>query len=34
MCGWNEYKVFTVFTAVSALFSVLAYFGVYDRFMI
>ena len=34
MCGWNEYKVFTVFTAVSALFCVLAYFGVYDRFMI
>ena len=27
MCGWNEYKVFTVFTLVSAVFCVIAFFG-------
>ncbi len=34
MCGWNEKKVVTVFTAVSLLFCVLAYLGVYNRFNI
>jgi len=28
MCGWNEYKVFTVFTLVSAVFSALAFISV------
>ena len=28
MCGWSEYKVFGVFTAVSAIFAVITYFGV------
>ena len=28
MCGWNEYKVFTVFTLVSAVFAVISYFAV------
>ncbi len=32
MCGWSEYKVFAVFTAVSALFAVISYFSVYLRF--
>ncbi len=27
MCGWSEIKVFTVFTAVSAAFALLAWFG-------
>jgi len=31
MCGWSEYKVFTVFTAVSIIFAVLAYIGVMNR---
>jgi len=30
--GWSEYKVFTVFTAVSVIFSIIAYFGVLQRF--
>ena len=29
MCGWGEYRIFAVFTAVSAVFSGLSYFGVY-----
>ena len=32
LCGWNEVKVVTVFTAVSAAFCVLAYLGVWQRF--
>lgn len=32
MCGWSEYKLFTVFTAVSAVFAVISYFGVIGRF--
>jgi len=31
MCGWNEYKVFAVFTGVSIIFAVISYFGVYLR---
>jgi len=34
MCGWKETKVVAVFTAVSALFCLLAYLGVMDRFSI
>ena len=32
MLGWSEYKLFFVFTAVSALFSVISFFGVINRF--
>ena len=32
LCGWNEYKLFTVFTAVSAAFAVISYFGVRLRY--
>lgn len=32
MCGWNEYKVFWVFSAVSAIFAVISYFGVFSRY--
>ncbi|MBQ0038263.1 MAG: phospho-N-acetylmuramoyl-pentapeptide-transferase [Clostridiales bacterium] len=32
MCGWKETKVVAVFTAVSAVFCVLAYLGVMNRF--
>jgi phospho-N-acetylmuramoyl-pentapeptide-transferase len=32
MCGWNEYKVFAVFSGVSAVFAVISYFGVFKRF--
>ena len=32
MCGWKETKIVAVFAAVSALFCVLAYLGVMDRF--
>ena len=32
MCGWSEWKVVTVFTAVSAIFCLLAYWGVYQRY--
>ena len=30
MIGWSEYKLFTVFTSVSALFSLLTYFAMRD----
>ncbi len=33
MCGWKETKVVAVFTAVSAIFCILAYFGVRGRYM-
>ena len=32
MCGWNEKKVVAVFTTVSTIFCVLAFWGVTDRF--
>lgn len=32
MCGWKETKIVAVFATVSALFCVLAYLGVMDRF--
>ncbi len=32
MCGWNEYKVFWVFSTVSAIFAVISYLGVCNRF--
>ncbi|MCR5174119.1 MAG: phospho-N-acetylmuramoyl-pentapeptide-transferase [Oscillospiraceae bacterium] len=32
MCGWSEYKVFAVFTAVSLVFAVLSWVGVKGRF--
>ena len=33
MCGWSEIKLFVVFTAVSAVFAVISYFAVCDRFL-
>jgi len=32
LCGWSEYKLFTVFTIVSAAFAVISYFGIYLRY--
>lgn len=32
MCGWSEYKLFAVFTAVSAVFALLSYFAVCGRY--
>ena len=32
MCGWSEYKLFAIFTAVSAVFAVISYFGVWNRY--
>ena len=32
MCGWSEYKLFAVFTSVSALFAVISFFGVSNRY--
>lgn len=32
MSGWSEYKLFAVFTAVSAVFACIAYFGVRVRY--
>jgi len=32
MCGWSEYKLFAVFTAVSIVFAVISYFGVCSRY--
>ena len=31
MVGWSEYKLFAIFSTVSAVFAVIAYFGVYQR---
>jgi len=31
MCGWSEYKLFAVFTGVSAVFAVISYYGVRAR---
>ena len=33
MCGWKENKIVFVFTAVNLLMCILAYFGVYQRYM-
>ena len=33
ICGWSEYKLFSVFTIVSVLFAILSYFGVYYRYI-
>jgi len=32
MCGWSEYKLFYVFSGVSAAFAVLSYLGVFSRY--
>ena len=32
MCGWNEEKIFTVFTTVSAIFAIISYLAVYGRY--
>ena len=34
MCGWNEYKVFAVFTAVSLIFAIISYFGIAGKIII
>lgn len=34
MCGWSEYKLFAVFTGVSAVFAVISFLGLFDRYMI
>jgi len=33
MLGWSEYKIFTVFTAVSVMFAIISYFGVSGRYV-
>ncbi|MCL1835016.1 MAG: phospho-N-acetylmuramoyl-pentapeptide-transferase [Oscillospiraceae bacterium] len=33
LCGWSEYKLFTVYTLVSALFAVLGFFGARNRYI-
>ena len=32
ICGWSEYKIFTVFTCVSAVFAAISYYGVRSRY--
>jgi len=32
MCGWSEYKIFIIFTSVSAVFAAISYFGVLNRY--
>ena len=32
LCGWSEYKLFAVFTLISAAFAVISYFAVSGRF--
>jgi phospho-N-acetylmuramoyl-pentapeptide-transferase len=34
LCGWSEVKLFAVFTFVSAVFAVLSYFAVSQRYAI
>ena len=34
MCGWSEYKIFAVFTGISAVFAVISYLGVCNRYLI
>ena len=31
MCGWNEYKIFAVFTAISIVFAIISYIGIINR---
>ena len=31
MCGWSEYKLFFIFSAVSTVFAVIAFFGVHSK---
>jgi len=31
-CGWSEYKIFIVFTLISTLCAVIAFFGVFERY--
>ncbi|MBE6954810.1 MAG: phospho-N-acetylmuramoyl-pentapeptide-transferase [Ruminococcaceae bacterium] len=31
MCGWSEVKIFTIFTAITVVFCVLAYLGIMNR---
>jgi len=33
MTGWSEYKLFVIFTAVSAVFALISYFGVSHRYL-
>jgi phospho-N-acetylmuramoyl-pentapeptide-transferase len=33
LCGWSEYKLFFVFSGISAVFAVISYFGVSARFL-
>ena len=32
MCGWSEYKLFVVFTAVSAVFAIISFLAVSGRY--
>jgi len=32
MCGWSEYRLFAVFTAISIVFAVISYLGVSQRY--
>ena len=32
MCGWSEYKLVAVFTSISAIFAIISFFGVINRF--
>lgn len=32
MCGWTEKKIFVIFTSVSAIFALLSFMGVFDRY--
>ncbi len=34
MCGWSEYKLFAVFSGVSAIFAVISFLGLFSRYMI
>ena len=34
LCGWSEMKIVVLFTAVSAVFCALAYFGVMGRSLV
>jgi phospho-N-acetylmuramoyl-pentapeptide-transferase len=34
MCGWNEYRLFAVFTLISAAFAAIAFFSVSARFAV
>ena len=32
MCGWSEYKIFTIFTSVSIIFAIISFLAVFNRF--